>query len=103
VFFNFFTAAYVISPTFCHRLVGYLEEEAVITYTKCIHEVDTNPLLSAWKTLAAPEIAKVYWKLPADASFRDVLLHVRADEAHHRDVNHDFATIGPSAPNPHNL
>jgi len=103
VFFNFFLASYLISPRFCHRLVGYLEEEAVITYSKCIHEVDTNPQMSAWKTMAAPEIARSYWKLPASATFRDVLLHVRADEAHHRNVNHDFATIGPNAPNPHKI
>jgi len=27
----------------------------------------------------------------ADATLRDVVLVVRADEAHHRDVNHGFA------------
>jgi hypothetical protein len=27
---------YAISPKFCHRFVGYLEEEAVYTYTKII-------------------------------------------------------------------
>jgi ubiquinol oxidase len=29
--------------------------------------------------------------LPATATLRDVVLVVRADEAHHRDVNHGFA------------
>ena len=29
--------------------------------------------------------------LPADARLRDVVEVVRADEAHHRDVNHGFA------------
>ena len=37
------------------------------------------------------EIAKHYWQLPDDATLRDVVLVVRADEAHHRDVNHGFA------------
>ncbi|MCS4306745.1 hypothetical protein M2404_001068 [Rheinheimera pacifica] len=32
-----------------------------------------------------------YWQLPADARLRDVVIAVRADEAGHRDVNHDFA------------
>jgi len=32
----FFATAYMISPHYCHRFVGYLEEEAVITYTKCL-------------------------------------------------------------------
>ena len=39
----------------------------------------------------APAIAIGYWKLPADACLRDVVLAVRADEAGHRDVNHGFA------------
>jgi ubiquinol oxidase len=29
--------------------------------------------------------------MPADATLRDVVLVVRADEANHRDVNHYFA------------
>ena len=40
----------------------------------------------------APEIAKRYWNLPDTATLRDVVLVVRADEAHHRDVNHGFAS-----------
>ena len=31
-----FWVAYWISPRFCHRFVGYLEEEAVRTYTHCL-------------------------------------------------------------------
>lgn len=31
-------------------------------------------------------------KLSAAATLRDVVLVVRADEAHHRDVNHGFAS-----------
>jgi ubiquinol oxidase len=29
--------------------------------------------------------------MPDSATLRDVVLKVRADEAHHRDVNHGFA------------
>jgi len=39
----------------------------------------------------APAIAKRYWGLSDEATLRDVVLVVRADEAHHRDVNHSFA------------
>ena len=39
----------------------------------------------------APEIAKNCWKLPANATLRDVVLAVREDEAGHRDVNHGYA------------
>ena len=31
-----FWITYILSPRFCHRFVGYLEEEAVKTYTHCI-------------------------------------------------------------------
>ena len=31
-----FWIAYFLSPRFCHRFVGYLEEEAVKTYTHCL-------------------------------------------------------------------
>lgn len=41
VFVNFFFIAYLLSPRFCHRFVGYLEEEAVKTYTYCL-KVTTN-------------------------------------------------------------
>ena len=34
VFFNSFFAAYLIAPRTCHRFVGYLEEEATLTYTR---------------------------------------------------------------------
>ena len=39
VFFNLFLASYIISPKFCHRFVGYLEEFAVVTYTELLHEI----------------------------------------------------------------
>jgi hypothetical protein len=34
--FNMFFFAYLVSPKFCHALVGYLEEEAVKTYTHAL-------------------------------------------------------------------
>lgn len=41
--------------------------------------------------MPAPAIARRYWNLPDNARLRDVVLVVRADEIHHRDVNHGFA------------
>ena len=60
IFFNFYFFAYIVSPVFCHRLVGYLEEQAVKTYTKVLEEID-NPdgALKEWRNTPAPEIAKV--------------------------------------------
>lgn len=34
-----------------------------------------------------------YWKLNDDATFRDLILCIRADEATHREVNKDFSVL----------
>ena len=47
IFVNLFFLAYVMSPRFCHRFVGYLEEEAVKTYTHCL-EVYIAAFLTAF-------------------------------------------------------
>ena len=47
-----------------------------------------------------PRAFAAFGELPADARLRDVVEVVRADEAHHRDVNHGFANElagGPEA------
>lgn len=87
VFYLAFFALYLISPKTAHRVVGYFEEEAVISYTHYLAEIDEGRS----ENVAAPAIAKRYWGLPDNARLRDVVLVVRADEAHHRDVNHGFA------------
>jgi ubiquinol oxidase len=87
VFYNLFFLLYLISSKTAHRVVGYFEEEAVTSYTEYLAGVDkgTHP------NVPAPRIAIDYWKLASDATLRDVIIAVRADEAHHRDVNHQFA------------
>jgi len=87
VFYLLFFAVYLVSPKTAHRIVGYFEEEAVISYTRYLQEVDEGHLAN----VPAPAIARRYWKMADDARLRDVILLVRADEAHHRDVNHGFA------------
>ena len=87
VFYLAFFALYLVSARTAHRVVGYFEEEAVLSYTLYLKEIDEGRS----NNVAAPEIAKRYWNLPEDAMLRDVVLVVRADEAHHRDVNHGFA------------
>jgi ubiquinol oxidase len=86
-FFTFFLLLYLLSARTAHRLVGYFEEQAVISYTQYLKEIDEGRV----ENVPAPQIAKDYWKLPADARLREVVLAVRADEAGHRDVNHGFA------------
>ena len=102
-FYLLFFAIYLASPKTAHRIVGYFEEEAVISYTRYLQEVDEGRL----PNLPAPAIARRYWRMADDARLRDVILLVRADEAHHRDVNHGFAdslrgeaTQGTIAPYP---
>ena len=87
VYVGFFVL-YLVSSRTAHRVVGYFEEEAVISYTLYLQEIDEGRS----PNVAAPYIAKHYWRLPADATLRDVVLLVRADEAHHRDINHGFAS-----------
>lgn len=87
VFYVFFFVLYLLSSRTAHRLVGYFEEEAIISYTYYLEEIDEGRS----PNVPAPAIAKRYWGLPDDARLRDVVLVVRADEAHHRDVNHGYA------------
>jgi len=87
VFYVFFFGFYLVSPKTAHRVVGYFEEEAVISYTHYLAEIDAGRSAN----VPAPVIARRYWNLPDDARLRDVVEVVRADEAHHRDVNHSFA------------
>jgi ubiquinol oxidase len=95
VFLVLFSILYLLSPRTAHRVVGYFEEEAVISYTLYLKEIDEGRSAN----VPAPAIAIHYWKMPADSTLRDVVLLVRADEAHHRDVNHGFASkIAGEAP-----
>jgi ubiquinol oxidase len=88
IFFNAFFVLYLVSARTAHRLVGYFEEEAVVSYTAYLAEIDAGRL----ENVAAPQIAIDYWHLAPDARLRDVVIAVRADETEHRDVNHGFAT-----------
>lgn len=86
-FYVGFFFLYLLSGKTAHRLVGYFEEEAVLSYTLYLAEIDAgrhpNP--------PAPPVALQYWNLPSGTSLRDVILIIRADEAHHRDTNHFMA------------
>ena len=88
IFYIGFFLLYLVSARTAHRVVGYFEEEAVISYTLYLNEIDEGRS----PNVPAPAIAKHYWKMAPDATLRDVVLLVRADEAHHRDVNHGFAS-----------
>lgn len=68
LFYNFFFLLYLISARTAHRVVGYLEEEAVYSYTEYLAGVDNG----SYANVPAPGIAIDYWKLAPDARLRDV-------------------------------
>ena len=87
IFYNCFFVLYLFSPKTAHRVVGYFEEEAIISYTEYLADVENGK----YENVPAPKIAIDYWKLEPDARLREVIIAVRNDEIVHRDVNHDFA------------
>jgi ubiquinol oxidase len=89
MFYLAFFALYLVSARTAHRVVGFFEEEAVVSYTHYLKELDEDRA----PNVPAPAIARHYWRLPDGATLRDVVLVVRADEAHHRDVNHGVADV----------
>ncbi|CAO1636421.1 unnamed protein product [Sympodiomycopsis kandeliae] len=109
VFFNALFVLYILHPRTVHRFVGVLEEEAVKTYTGLIKDVEEGRL-PEWEQMAAPQIAKEYWKLPDDALMLDMIKVIRADEAGHRFIHHTLADLDQkndtnpfsvAAPTPH--
>lgn len=102
IFFAANALAYAISPKFAHRFVGYLEEEAVHTYTLMLQDIDRQlegaaaaggkNHISQWRSKPAPpDFVKYYGLNPDTATYRDVILCIRADELSHREHNHLFA------------
>jgi len=87
IFYNLYFFLYLLAPGVAHRVVGYLEEEAVLSYTQYLEQIDAGKV----ENVAAPQIAKTYWNLPDDARLREVVIVIRQDEAGHRDKNHDFS------------
>lgn len=92
MFFNSYFLMYLFSSYTAHRFTGYLEEEAVRSYTHYLTHLEKHPE----ENIPAPQIAIDYWKLPSDARLREVIIATRKDEVNHRDTNHRFATESDS-------
>jgi hypothetical protein len=104
VMFNALFFSYLVSPRTVHRFVGYLEEQAVHTYTLAIQDIEMG-LLPEWNAesgFKVPDIAVSYWNMPeGHRTMRDLLLYIRADEAKHREVNHTLGNLNQKEdPNP---
>ena len=89
IFILVYLTIYLLSQRTAHRIVGYFEEEAVISYTEYLKEIEEGKI----ENIKAPEIAINYWNLPLNSRLKDVVEVIRDDEAGHRDVNHSFANI----------
>ena len=89
IFIITYAFIYLVSQRTAHRIVGYFEEEAVISYTEYLKELEAGTIPDQ----PAPLIAINYWNLPLHATLKDVVKVIRDDEAGHRDVNHSFADI----------
>ena len=89
IFIIMYLIIYIVSQRTAHRIVGYFEEEAVISYTEYLKEIEDGKI----ENTKAPEIAVNYWNLPLNSKLKDVVQVIRDDEAGHRDVNHNFADI----------
>ncbi len=89
IFIITYAIIYLVSQRTAHRIVGYFEEEAVISYTEYLHELESGTIPDE----PAPEVAINYWNLPLHSTLKDVVRVIRDDEAGHRDVNHNFANV----------
>lgn len=87
VFWHFYFVLYVLFPRTAHRMIGYFENQAVVSYTQYLEEIDAGRV----ENIPAPKIARDYYKLKDDATLRDIVIAVRADEQGHADVNHSMA------------
>ena len=86
-FFFFYALIYILLQKTAHRMVGYLEEEAVHSYTMFLKCIDEGIIHNH----NAPQIAINYWGLDENATLRDVVIATRDDEIKHRDLNHNLA------------
>jgi ubiquinol oxidase len=87
VFWHFYFVLYVFFPKTAHRMIGYFENQAVVSYTQYLDEIDSGRT----ENIPAPKIAIDYYTLKPNATLRDVIIAVRLDEQGHADVNHQMA------------
>lgn len=86
-FYNLYFFLYLLSPSTAHRVVGYLEEEAIHSYEHYLKLVEDG----VYENIPAHTLPKEYWSLPDTAVLTDVIKATLKDEMLHRDVNHRFA------------
>ena len=87
---TFYSLAYFVSPMTAHRAVGYLEECAFRAYTDFLRAVDAGEIPNP--KLEKNSIGARFYRLEGEnRTLRDLILHVRADEAFHHMYNHGLS------------
>ena len=87
IFIVTYAIIYLISQRTAHRIVGYFEEEAVISYTQYLEMIESGQV----ENVPAPQLAIDYYKMKKSAKLSDLIKKVRADEAHHSKVNMEYS------------
>ena len=83
IFWNFYFLLYVFFPKTAHRMVHYFEMEAVRSYTDYISLIELGRI----ENPPAPQLAIDYYDMKPNATLKDMIKKVRADEQKHSDVN----------------
>lgn len=83
--------AYLFDRKLCHRMVGYLEEEVCLSYTQYLTKIRNGTV----ENRELEDEIKSIWSLPPGARLSDLIERARAEEAHHRDRNHQLADDCP--------
>jgi len=87
LFWHFYMFLYIFFPKVAHRMVGYFEEQAVISYTSYLKAIELGKI----ENIEAPNIAINYYGLNKDAKLSDLIVAVREDERGHSQANHEMA------------
>ena len=87
VFMIYYLVLYVVSPKTAHKMIHYFEEEAVVSYTSYLEQIEAGKIEDS----PAPQLAIDYYDLPSDARLSDMIVRVRADEQGHADANLTFS------------
>ena len=87
IFWIFYFILYVFFPKTAHRMIHYFEEEAVKSYTEYLKMVESGEV----ENIPAPQLAIDYYGMKKSAKLSDLIKKVRADEAHHADINYKYS------------
>lgn len=89
---------YLVAPSIIHAYQVYRAGEDLFWLGTTRHMLGRPGRLPTWEQAKAPGPAHAFYALPPDASFKDVLRRMMADEASLRAINHQLAGLAPGTP-----